>query len=308
MNGAENPSLWRDLLAPPWRRYRFVTHLMPAGAIAAIRDATEPRRLFRMPFGETRTFEGEVGDQSFRISRIIRYRNSLRPLIIGRVEADPEGTRIEIVMRPEWFAMVSIVLILAVAMTIVVLAEASLGAITAHHARLGLIACVITFTYLMISVPFGLEARWSREILRAMLAAEVGTPATESKVDMRGRPQPIPIRTPYVSAEQWRRQRLVHRIFIACFVAVFFISVGAFAVFSIVWRSAAKHPEGRRTAALVNHGQTAYVTPQEKFVVDLLETLMLAGIVSVMAGGLIIDRWMGVPLFSNPPRPPHVGS
>ena len=77
---------------------------------------------------------------------------------------------------------------------------------------------------------------------------------------------------------------------------------GAFASFSIVYGSGARSPTAAQTAAITNHGQTVYVTPRQKFVVDTLRRLMFAGIISAMLGALIIDRMLGVPLFSNSRR------
>jgi len=47
-----------------------------------------------------RPYEGSVSDTGFKIKRIIHYRNSFLPEIIGSFEPHPGGTYISIKMRP----------------------------------------------------------------------------------------------------------------------------------------------------------------------------------------------------------------
>jgi len=303
MAAGEYPLLL-ELILPPWRRYQLISHSTPDEVIAALRDATEERRSFRMPFSDARDFEGVVDDDRFAVSRIIGYRNSIRPLILGRVEAAPGGTRVSIVMRPDWMALVSIVLILAVAMTITVLVEMSVGAVRGHPG-LALVTAVIAGSYLMISAPFGLEARWAGAMLRRLLRVEEIARAPEERLAAggygRGCGVPFYARAPY-TLEQMRRQARIRRAYIVYFVLVWFIGMGAYVSFSIAYGSGATSPTVTQTAAMTNHGRTVYVTPHQKFIADTLRRLMLGGIISVMVGALIIDRMLGVPLFSNSPR------
>src|SRR5579875_3104360 len=294
MAAGEHPLLI-DLILPPWRRFEIISHRTPREAIAALRDATEERRFFRMPFSDAREFEGVVDGDRFAISRVIRYRNSLRPLILGRVEAAPAGTRIGIVMRPDWMALISIVLILTVAMTILVLTEIGVGAVRGRSAG----------SYLMISIPFGLEARRASAALRRLLCAKelIHAPGREPAAGAYRRTYEAQLQAgaPYAK-QQMRHQSRIRRAFIAYLIVVSLIGFSAFAYFGVTYSSGAKSPNVSQSAALTNHGATVYVTPQQKFIVTLLQALMFGGIISAMLGGLVIDRMLGVPLFSNPTR------
>jgi hypothetical protein len=157
-----------DLIAPPWRRYEIVTRSTPAEVIAAVRDATEKRRYFRIPSADARDFEGAVEDDRFAVSRIIGYRNSPRPLIIGRVAPGGIGTRITIVMRPRWSAAGGVVAMLAMIVTTFVLTQTAFRGLQSRSAGLGVVAAMIVAGYLMITIPFGLEARWADTILRRL--------------------------------------------------------------------------------------------------------------------------------------------
>ena len=303
MTGGVYP-IWLELIMPPWRRYQLASRRTPDEVIAALRAATEARRRFRMPFTQTRDFEGVVDDDRFAISRIIGYRNSLRPLILGRVAPAPGGARITIVMRPDWMALVSVVAILIVAMSIVAL-TASVGALSGQRAGVGLIATVIAGSYLMISIPFGVETRRAGTMLRWMLDVEEIARVPQKRIAVGAYPRPyeapLYARAPY-AADQMRRKLRIRRAFIVYFVIVWIIGMGAFASFSIVYGSGARRPGGTQTVAMTNHGQTVYVTPNQKFIADTLRTLMIGAIISVMLGALIIDRMLGVPLFSDPHR------
>jgi flagellar basal body-associated protein FliL len=304
MAAGEHPLLI-DLILPPWRRFEIISHRTPGKVIAALRDATEQRRFFRMSFSDAREFEGMVDDDRFAISRVIRYRNSLRPLILGRVEAAPAGARIGIVMRPDWMALISIVLILAVAMTILVLTEIGVGAVHGRSAGLGFIAAVLAGSYLMISIPFGLGARRASAALRRLLRASemIHAPDQEPAAGAYRRTYeaPLQVRAPYAT-QQMQHQSRIRRAFIAYLIVVSLIGFGAFAYFSVTYSSGAKSPNVSQSAALTNHGATVYVTPRQKFMVNLLQALMFGGVISAMLGGLVIDRMLGVPLFSNRTR------
>ncbi|MBX9625886.1 MAG: hypothetical protein K2X82_18950 [Gemmataceae bacterium] len=80
----------------PYRRFRLESPLPPAEVMARLAAAVEPVRWVRWPFEPPgRPFEGEVGPNEFRVTRVIRYRNSFRPDIEGRVVWTPDGSVIE---------------------------------------------------------------------------------------------------------------------------------------------------------------------------------------------------------------------
>ena len=291
-----------DLLAPPWRRFEIISHSTPAEVISAIQSATEERRRFRVPFSNSRDFEGVVYDDRFEISRIIRYRNSLRPLISGRVEPSPLGTRLAIVMRPPWFAAAASAAVIAVVVTIIILTQIALHGSQSGSQSLAIIAAVIAGSYLMITIPFGLEVHWARELLQRLLdMAEVLSPsAAPSTGCPRADPLSFTGRGPYATAEQLRRHSRIRRAFLIYLVAVSVTGIVTVSAFRTIYRSAATHPTGAQTEPVKNHRRIVYVTPRQKQVVKLLKMLSFGGLILVALGALIIDRFLGVPLFPKP--------
>jgi hypothetical protein len=67
-----------------------------------LRDNVEPTKRFRFRFilsRASKAFEGEVGESSFKIHRIIGYRNSFLPQIEGRFERVLNRTDIHVTFR-----------------------------------------------------------------------------------------------------------------------------------------------------------------------------------------------------------------
>jgi hypothetical protein len=82
----------------PFERFALETHLPMAEVVRRMREVVEPRRWWRVgPCA--RPLEGEVGDQSFEISRIITYLNLFVPQVIGRLEPTRQGTRVTATLR-----------------------------------------------------------------------------------------------------------------------------------------------------------------------------------------------------------------
>jgi hypothetical protein len=67
-----------------------------------MQDAVEPRRLWRIS-GLHRDFEGVLSMTGFKICRVINYRNSFLPIVVGKMLPRLQGgTRIEVQMRMQW--------------------------------------------------------------------------------------------------------------------------------------------------------------------------------------------------------------
>lgn len=293
-----------DLLAPPWRRFEIISHSTPAEVIYAIRGATEERRYFRVPSSNSRDFEGVVYDDRFEISRVIGYRNSLRPLISGRVEPAPGGTRIAIVMRPPWSAAAGLAAVMAVVVTTLVLTRPALHGLQSRPQSLAIIAAVIGGGYLMTAIPFGLEVRRARVLLQRLLRVEELLHASPASLPSAAYPRADPAsfsgRGTYATAEQLRRQSRIRRAFVIYLAVVSITGIVTLSAFNAIYGSAAAHPIGAQTEPVKNHRRTVYVTPHEKMVMELLQTLSFGGIILVLLGALIIDRILGVPLFAKP--------
>ncbi|MGM9496707.1 hypothetical protein BH720_000690 [Desertifilum tharense IPPAS B-1220] len=84
----------------PHEEFTIATALDGDRVCKRLLEVVEPvqmsRRLWDIP---DKPYEGEIGDRTFRISRILNNRNSFAPLIIGRIKEQGTGSQIEIEMK-----------------------------------------------------------------------------------------------------------------------------------------------------------------------------------------------------------------
>src|ERR1041385_6618172 len=78
-----------------FRRYQALTELTAKEASAALSDNVSPRRWFNYP---DTPFAGEVSGIRFRITRVVRGRDSFNPVLYGRITSAPAGSRVRITM------------------------------------------------------------------------------------------------------------------------------------------------------------------------------------------------------------------
>lgn len=90
----------RDVLRFPSRQFEIDTELSQAEVAARLRAIVEPGSAFRTWFRRTnKLFAGDVSSDSFKIRTLKNYPNPHSPLVIGRFEPGPIGTRVKISMR-----------------------------------------------------------------------------------------------------------------------------------------------------------------------------------------------------------------
>ena len=144
----------------PFERLTLRSRLKSDELYRRLAAAVEPARWYRNPFSreQHKPYEGEIAPNGFRINRVIRYRNSFLPTIIGRIRADEAGSEIEMVLR----------LHLAVAVFMVVwlggaAAAATVGAVEVlrgHPSPAGLIPlAMFVFGYVLMQAGFVVESR-----------------------------------------------------------------------------------------------------------------------------------------------------
>lgn len=149
-----------DLFGLPWRRYRLETHLTRDQIREALRKITEPAKSFRPPWHRSLySFEGEVTEAGFKLRRIIRYRNTMRPVVEGSFEQSPIGLQVKITMRPAWHAA-TLLLTYAIVTVSLLARESAAGRVNAI-----LILPVLVIGYVVASIFFGVEARRARDLL-----------------------------------------------------------------------------------------------------------------------------------------------
>ena len=172
-----------EYLTPPYRRFVIDTLMPREAAVAAIEKIVEPRKLWRGIFSSGhREFQGEVSSEGFKVSRIIHYRNSFLPMVIGHFERIPEGTRVAITMRMAWpsitFGWIWLVangviaaIFLEPSRASALFGDSNFGqALSRAKGPLSYVPLgVIAFTYILCSGFFAFEARKARRILRENL-------------------------------------------------------------------------------------------------------------------------------------------
>jgi len=156
----------------PHDRFAFDSPLSPEHAAARLAEVVERRQLLRIGrWPNTREFEGEVGEGSFAIQRILRYRNPFRPLIRGTIEARERGSRLQgtMTLHPLAIACVGLLIAMGAAGLLVTL----LGAIPEGPTGPGRLAMLMPMAVLVLvaSAAFAYEARAARALLMDHLAA-----------------------------------------------------------------------------------------------------------------------------------------
>ncbi len=158
-----------ELLRLPWREFVIESPLARELAIRELRKAVGPRRFFGISKIE-QPFEGEVGADDFRVFRTIRYRNSFLPLILGKFENAPSGSRASVTMRPIWLVLG--VWILWMSFALVAAAATMALVFKGRSPGIGGIAIGLglpVFGYLLASVSVAIEARKARRMLTEIL-------------------------------------------------------------------------------------------------------------------------------------------
>lgn len=83
----------------PIQRFTIHSSLSTELVREKLLEVVEPRKTFRWKSGNPeKPYQGEVGEHSFEINRIINYRNSFLPMIKGRITPEAMGSKIEVEM------------------------------------------------------------------------------------------------------------------------------------------------------------------------------------------------------------------
>jgi hypothetical protein len=116
-------------------------------------------------------FEGEVSETGFKISRVIRYRNSLLPLVEGQFLPLVKGVRIEVRMKLHTPVLIFSILWLSL---VVVGAGAVIFQIISTGKFAGAMFIpfgMLLFYYLLVTIGFGVEANEAGKLLSDIFEA-----------------------------------------------------------------------------------------------------------------------------------------
>jgi hypothetical protein len=163
-------------LPVPYERFSFDTALSPhelARRLHLVTCAGEPRDAS----GESGCeFVGDIGEERFRVTRNIAYRNSFLPVIRGRIEGTATGALVRVSMRPHAIAMVFIAAWVAALTPVTV---AILAHVVAHGFNPAVLVLVafLGVSYALAAGSFTVESRRARKRLTEVLQAEDVPPA-----------------------------------------------------------------------------------------------------------------------------------
>ena len=87
------------ILFIPYTRFSLKTYLRADEAEQRLAEHIESRKLRLGLSRDHKFFTGKIENRQFTINRIIHYRNSFLPVIIGQIHDDLNTSRIEITMR-----------------------------------------------------------------------------------------------------------------------------------------------------------------------------------------------------------------
>lgn len=93
------------ILLIPYTRFTIKTYLQAHEAEQQLAAHVEPRKLSRGLSRNHRFFAGTLENGKFNLNRIIHYRNSFLPIIVGQIHDDLDTRRIEITMRLSYFVV-----------------------------------------------------------------------------------------------------------------------------------------------------------------------------------------------------------
>lgn len=149
----------------PYQRFEIKTRFSPNVTLGKIAELVESRQLIRTPFAKDhKPFEGELQGFSFKISRIIHYRNNFLPILIGEIQDDLDATSVKIMVRLNLLASFLIPGFL--------LAPIFLTIFAVETFNVGLAWLIYAFIYLAIMASFNFELNKAKKILEKQLETE----------------------------------------------------------------------------------------------------------------------------------------
>ncbi|MCL5247783.1 hypothetical protein M4I21_18395 [Cellulophaga sp. 20_2_10] len=90
----------------PYEKYTFETTLDKEEVFRRISENLEPEQTFRSLWSnKQKPYEGKINGNTFRMKRLIRYRNSFLPVLIATVESRGEKNILNVKMRLMHFVL-----------------------------------------------------------------------------------------------------------------------------------------------------------------------------------------------------------
>ncbi len=160
----------------PFEHIIYKTKLNEEELLLRLESIIEEKKIFRFRLfnnNESKPYEGQVEGNTFKISRIINYRNSFLPVITGMVEKSFDHSTITVKMRLNLFVLIflivwfSITLFGSFALTIKFLSDMKFDPM--YLIPFGM----LIFGYLIAILPFKFESKKSKNDFKMLFEAEI---------------------------------------------------------------------------------------------------------------------------------------
>lgn len=158
----------------PFENYVLTTNL----SVDEVRNRIINNIVPKASENTSKPYEGTIFNNKFKISRVINYRNSFLPIIIGEISQEWGKTEIKIKMRPIIFIIIFDIIWLgitgAVCITILVVAISTYK----DMFREGFSPVVLIpfgmflFGYLLTTLGFKYESKIAKEFLKTLFEAQ----------------------------------------------------------------------------------------------------------------------------------------
>lgn len=160
----------------PTENITYKTRLKEDEIIRRLSDCVEPEKTFRFDIfssGSTKKYEGQINGHTFKINRIISYRNSFLPRIEGKIERDLDGLIIKVKMRLHIFVIVFLCIWCSgVGLGCIALLRQALNSSEFNPATLIPFGMLI-FVYLLTMGGFKFESNKSKKDLQRIFEADI---------------------------------------------------------------------------------------------------------------------------------------
>lgn len=163
----------------PFDQFTIKTYLSPDEVRSRLEGVVEAKQHFRrFSFNKKHLpYEGVVTDNSFKVTRIIHYRNSFLPIISGEIKEGLGDTVVEITMKPNLFALIFIAVWLVIFLTI----RASIGGFfffpapdnTSSAGMFAIGVGIVAFVYLLVNGSFQFEAIKSKKFFQTLFETQL---------------------------------------------------------------------------------------------------------------------------------------
>ena len=95
----------------PYHKCTYVSKLSKEEILSKIARKTEPEKFFRLTGwlasnNNPKAYEGEVGSDAFKISKIGKRKNSNSPVILGEVSSSIQNTKVKLQFRLSYFVLI----------------------------------------------------------------------------------------------------------------------------------------------------------------------------------------------------------